>query len=339
MAEYWKWGAEGKPWTIAKMKEAAKRLAKGATVYVDSLECDDLFLQMDDIIFKPRPDLILQLSSSGANPNKLYEPFSDKYIEALSNAKYIRNVIIRLRYKGDYSALGKLKGLRYLEIYAAKPIDLAFLSAFEDLDFLRLGGAFCDLSPISYLRSLKTLILDTAIAAFDFLKPLEKLDYLLLGCCRLEDADFSSLLETKIKTLHLSQNRGLTNIDFIGDMRSPTTISINQPKVEKLFDCSKLQSLKELHLDTMRSLNDISALKSAANLETLYIMDINPKLKGEALNFLADLPNLENLYVDFIYGSKKRLEALREAVKSRGKERILKEGICVLIIKNLPRTL
>lgn len=313
-------------WTEKEMKKIAKQEEKGRYVYVNDTGTD--LLEMDSLVFKKRPDLILHLS---------YDKIPDKYQDAIINMQYLKNIAISITKPQNLDFLSLLNQLNYLELYAKKTIEIDFISNLKQLNYLDLRGSFSSFESIGNCKSLKTLLMHrSTIDDLDFLEG-SNVDYLLLDVCKI--ADISSLDKNRsLKTLVLSENHNIENIDFIKSMESLEVLNIDQSKVNRLFDFSHLKSLKELHLRNMKSLTDISSLKSVPSLEKLYLNEIGSKVKKDDFTVLTEMSSLKELYIDFLDYTK-RTDHVKKMIIDKGKENILKEGLIVTFPKNMPRVL
>ena len=214
--------------------------------------------------------------------------------------------------------------------------DLSYIQEFKNLEYLDIeSGKDIGFESISRLAKLKTLLLHfITINNLSFIAN-TKIDYLLIDVCRL-NCDLSVLSQSNLQTLELSENHKLTDLHFIEKISMLEKLSINQSKAIELFDFSGLMYLEELHLKCMKSLESINCLSSAKSLRTLYINEINTKLKAKDFEVLLDLPNLENLYIDFLDYGKKRIKEVKELFISARKSHILKENLIVLVPQNHP---
>jgi hypothetical protein len=235
------------------------------------------------------------------------------------------------------SETGKIKEMKQeTHLTVKKSTDLSYIQEFKYLEYLDIeSGVDAGFESISGLNNLKTLLLHfITINNFNFIAN-TKIDYLLIDVCRL-NCDLSVLSQSNLKTLVLSENHKLTDLHFIEKISTLEKLSINQSKAIELFDFSNLIYLEELHLKCMKSLESIECLSSAKSLKTLYINEINTKLKANDFEILLDLPNLENLYIDFLDYGKKRIKEVKEIFINAGKSYILKEKLRVLVPQNHP---
>ena len=77
--------------TINTMKKAAKEYKKGRIIYVNKLDYPDLFRDMDNFVFRIRPDLVLHLSSHDEQGN--YVSFSEDYLAEISAMKNVKKFL------------------------------------------------------------------------------------------------------------------------------------------------------------------------------------------------------------------------------------------------------
>ncbi|GHS89185.1 hypothetical protein FACS189487_08930 [Campylobacterota bacterium] len=278
-----------------------------------------------------------------------FDEFDNVFLDHLKNNDFkIENGIMSFSFPLQSSAesdarweqIGRpIMTKTHLELH--EPSNLSCLQESKELEYLFISGGknigkdIC-FETIGKLNNLKTLLLEfITIDNLNFIIN-TKIDYLMLAMCRLK-CDLSVLGQSNIQTLALSQNHNLTDLHFIEKISTLKKLKIDQSKATKLFDFSNLTHLEELHLQCMKSLESIECLSSAKSLKTLYIEEINTKLKAKDFEVLLNLPNLENLYVDFLDFGKKRIKEVKEIFISAGKSQILKEGLIGLHPQNHPR--
>jgi Leucine-rich repeat (LRR) protein len=209
-------------------------------------------------------------------------------------------------------------------------LDLSFIRNFPNLEDLRVGyGKFTGFEYIYELSNLKTLILQNiTLDDVEFLSSAQ-IRFLMIDSCRL-NGSLSCLANSKIETLVLDANHNLIDLQFLENVKSLKTLSIAQIKASKLFNFSALTLLEELHLQRMKSLESIAQLSSAGLLKTLYINELSSNVKAQDFNVLLELPNLENLYIDFLDYGKRRIEAVKKMFTDAGKAHVLKEGLVII---------
>ena len=200
----------------------------------------------------------------------------------------------------DLSSLKKFSGLKFIDFYSLSKDfakDLSFLSAFTDLEEIRLGfsnGQTWDLSGLSSLTKLKSL----SISGFD-----TKFEHLnvLSGMPGLTEVSFSDVKDLK-------------NLDFVKNMPNLKKLSIDNCPILTLDGLKGSLSLTELTLDGCRDLNDVSALATLVSLKKLNIayiwnFDIKiPSLKkltalsdveisAISLEAVSDMPSIKKLFI------------------------------------------
>jgi len=325
-------------WTIDKMKKAAKEERKGRIIYVTNLEYPDLLKDMDNFMFGIRPDLVLQLSSYDMQGN--YSPFSEDYLTEISAMKNVKKISLLLGSFQEFANFN-LPALNYFQIGClprkiTKPIDLSFLKILKDIEFLWIqNGRYTGFEVISNFKKLKTLLLQfITLNSLDFAAN-TKMDFLSIDDCRL-NCDLSVLNQSNIQSLSISENHNLTDLHFIEKMSALKHLEISQSKATGLFDFSNLTHLEKLLLKRMKSLESIACLSFAKSLKTLYIEELNTKIKATDFQILLKFPKLESLYIDYLDFGKKRIQEVKKIFTEAGKSHILKEGLIVSVPENHP---
>lgn len=323
MSEEWISSMNGAPWTKLKMIEATKRLRHRALIsfVIDLDKLEDL-QELDQRVFAERPDLILSVTQISNNKRSL-----EKLISTVAGLQHVRSLQLNLHHAVDLSQLSQLDQMQYLSIMSKKPISLSFISSFKQLQYAFLQGKFIDLSPIQDATQLDTLVLRSDIVALDFLTSLPKLTCLSIQDCTLEEEALAALAHTTVTMLRLAAIRNLTQIEDIASMDKLVSLTLALPKVEELCDFSKLHQLKQLELEQMKALKDITPLWTAKQLEMLTLREISPAIKAEALTPLLEMEKLKQLDFQFIDFNKGRIAELRHMFAEAGKTHILYESI------------
>ena len=325
-------------WTIGKMKQVAKEEKKGRVIYVNYFEYPDLLKDMDSFIFRIRPDLVLQLSS--INAQGYYEPFSEDYLIEISAMKNVKKISLSLGSFQEFARFN-LPVLDYFQIRCvprkiSKPIDLSFLKTLNDIEFLWIqNGQYTGFEVISHFKKLKTLLLQfITLNSLDFVAN-TKIDFLSIDVCRL-NCDLSVLNQSNIQSLSISENHNLTDLRFIEKMTALKHLEIEQSKATELFDFSYLTQLEKLLLKNMKSLASLTCLSFSKSLKTLYIAELNTKVKATDFQILLKLPKLGNLYIDYLDYGKRRIQDVKKMFTEAEKSHILKEGLICLTPQNHP---
>ncbi len=304
------------------MDEAVEHLRRRAVIYfvVDADHPDDL-LKLDEHVFAKRPDLILSIS-----PRDMKERYPVSFLSRLAGLRHVAALQLNLYHSNDLNELGQLKGMKYLSIYSKKPQDLSFLTNYQELEYLSLRGKFVDLSPIGEVTSLDTLLLSVPIYDLSFISQLPRLKYLSIHDCTLEGS-LDALIASTVRILRLAAIRHLTELDILASIPHLACLYLALPKVEQLFDFSRLEHLKQLELDNMKGLRNIEHLWTARHLELLTLREISSAVKAKDLEPLVGLDSLRQLDFQYIDFNKGRIAALREWITQAGKEAILYENI------------
>lgn len=294
--------------------EKALQLRIGAYLYVTSLEVD--LEKIDKYVFQQRPDLILHLYSS--------EKYTEQYLSNIANLKCVRNIAIHLKKHQNIDIFSRLEKMNSIEIENPN-CTLEFITNMKHLESLKIYGNIKDYSVISNCKSLKNLFITRSkIENLDFLAN-TNIEHLMLCECRIDN--FASIKKHQsLKILNLSGNHNLDNIDCISEIEQIQKLKISQSKMTHLPNLSSLKNLKELLLTGMKSLVDISSLKTANHIEKLYLNEIGTKVKKDDFMVLTEMQSLKELYIDFLDYTK-RTDVVKKMMADNGKAYILKEGI------------
>ncbi|MDR6723324.1 hypothetical protein J2W91_001776 [Paenibacillus amylolyticus] len=322
MSEVWAASMSGVPWTMDKMDDAVRHLRNRATIsYVVGVDKLHDLIQLDQHVFARRPDLILYVSHVEKN-----SPSSEEVLAQLAELKHVTALKLHLQQRQDLNPLSALDRMDYLEIHSPKGQSLDFIRNFKYLKYLSLHGKFNDLSPIEDCIRLETLVLNCAIEKLDFVVDLPLITYLAIDSCTLNDS-LDVLASSNINMLRLSAIRNLSNIDALEALHNLVYLRLSLPKVERLCDLSSMSNLRQLELDYMKSLQDIDHLWNANQLEVLELKEINPKLKAEAFDRMAEMDLLRQVDFRFMDVNKGRIGALRKRMVEAGKADLLYENI------------
>ncbi|WP_145411287.1 leucine-rich repeat domain-containing protein [Paenibacillus xylanexedens] len=322
MSEVWAASMSGVPWTMDKMDDAVRHLRNRATVsYVVGVDKLDDLMGLDQHVFAKRPDLILYVSNVEKN-----SPCPEEVVAQLAEMKHVTALKIHLQQRQHLTQLSALERMNYLEIHSPKAQSLDFIRNFKYLKYLLLSGKFNDLSPIEDCIRLETLVLNCAIEKLDFVVDLPFLAYLAIDSCIFNDS-LDVLSTSNISMLRLSAVRNLSNIDTLETLKNLVYLRLSLPKVERLCDFSRLSNLRQLELDYMKSLQDIDHLWNANQLEVLELKEINPKLKAESFDRMAEMDRLRQVDFRYMDVNKRRIDALRKHMVEAGKAELLYENI------------
>lgn len=175
---------------------------------------------------------------------------------------------------------------------SSKKPDLKVVERFKCLEYLALRGQSKNIEVLSTLSNLSEISLcGITLSDFKFLHKLNKLDTLHLDLVKSRDFDSASTLN--IKSLSVSEIRGLDDLSFISGFPSLQSLSLNcLNRVEKIPSLSSELSLRRVFIDNMKKLSDIKGLYSCINLENfifrnsttpLSVKDFMPIIKMERL--------------------------------------------------------
>ncbi len=323
MGEIWTGSMSGAPWTTEKIENAVKHLRKRATVsFVAGVDKLDDLASLDTELFAKRPDLILSVSNSDSKSR-----YPEEILTALSGLRHVFALQLALNHSQHLDRLSALGRMDFLVINSKKELSLEFIDSYKQLRYLRLSGKFASLSPITGCSSLESLVLNCAIAGLDFVAPLPSLRDLLIDSCTLEEGSLAALSDSSVSILSLSAIRNLTNLDELRLLRNLAFLQIAQPKVQRLFDFSKLERLRQLELVYMKGLKEIDLLWTANTLEYLELKEINPVIKADAFRRLTEMEHLRQLDFRFIDFNKGRIAALQKMMQEAGREGVLIQNI------------
>lgn len=322
MKKVWTGSVVGAPWTPRKIGDAARHLRNRATVsFLDGVDTLDDLAELDKKLFSRRPDLILSVSHSDAKSR-----YSEELLTTLAGLKHVAALQLGLNHTQDLGELAALSRLDLLVLNGNKVIDLDFIRSFKMLRYLRLSGKFVSLSPIVDCISLDALVLNCGIADLGFVASLPSIQYLLIDSCTLEGS-LAPLGDSTLSMLSLSAIRNLTSLDELASLRNLEFLHIAQPKVQRLFDFSKLEKLRQLELVYLKGLKEIDLLWTTRRLECLELKEINPGIKAEAFRGIAEMEHLRQIDFRFIDFNKGRINALGKMMAEAGRAGLLMDNI------------
>lgn len=119
-----------------------------------------------------------------------------------------------------------------------------------------------------------------------------KIPFLDLGNCRLTELPPDISKCTWLKTLHLNDNRELSNLSPLNDLKNLQILYISSTQVDDLSPLKNLQYLQLLNVSYTR-VADLSPLKGLQNLQLLNISST----QVADLSPLKDLQNLQQINV------------------------------------------
>lgn len=323
MGDVWTGSVSGVPWTTKKIEDAVRHLRRRATVsFLAGVDTLDDLARLDNELFSRRPDLILSVSHSDAKSR-----YMEELLTALSDLGHVSALQLAMNHSQDLDKLSALERMDFLVVNSKKELSLEFIRSFKSLRYLRLSGKFASLSPIADCYSLDSLVLNCAIAELGFVASLPSIQYLLIDSCTLAEDSLAALEDSSLSMLTLSAVRNLTSLDELKSLRNLQFLHIAQPKVQRLFDFSKLERLRQLELVYMKGLEEVDLLWTASGLEYLALKEINPGIKAEALRRLTEMDQLRQVDFRFMDFNKGRIAALQKIMIEAGREGLLIENI------------
>lgn len=195
----------------------------------------------------------------------------------------------------DYSPLSTLTSLTDLKLeYAGSCDDISFLNNMSNLSYLNISGVTVtsgDLSPLSHLTSLKTLILQDMhsinVSEVSFLSNLTLLESLKLSNFP-SLQDISSITNlTSLKFLQLFSLQSLKDISPITNLTSLEELSLSSMPVDDISPINNLKSLTSLELTSL-NITDLSPISDLTKVKQMYLCRNNIR----SISPLADLTTL-----------------------------------------------
>ncbi|MCG7409560.1 hypothetical protein MH117_19310 [Paenibacillus sp. ACRRX] len=323
MNKPWHASMHGTPWNAEKMSAAVKQLRNRATVsFVVGADLTEDLLELDARVFAKRPDLILHIWNRDEKAR-----YKEEFLETLAAMKHAAALKLDLRQQQDLTKLGTMKQLQFLIVNSPKKAqNLDFICNYSELTYLELHGKFNNLAPVAECICLDTLLLNCTIDQLDVVADLPLLKYLSIDSCELKGS-LDIIADSNVSMLILSSVRNLTDIQAVGQMHNLNFLRLSLSKVERLCDFSKMDKLRQLELNCMKSLQDIENLWSARRLEVLELQEINTAIKAEAFAPLGDMESLQQVDFRFIDFNKGRIAAMSEQMERAGKGQLLYENI------------
>jgi hypothetical protein len=222
----------------------------------------------------------------------------------------------------DLDFLEDFPGIKALNVTLSGLTSLEPLaSASDSLEWLAVGGwmepAKLSCQPIAQCRKLRSLSLarlpkhleaiealtgleDLSFLGFTFksldvVRPLVNLEQLWIGFGSVPDiAPIGDL--RKLKALEMLRVRKLGNLSPLSAVKSLQYLALGDMKqVDKMPDCSRLQSLRRVYLDTMNGITDLSGLTKAPKLEDLIV--VQSKIEAEVFDPIIASPKPKRVTV------------------------------------------
>lgn len=260
---------------------------------------------LNEYLFSKRPDVYLRIT-------RYDDPLTD--LDFLLTMNNLEHLYLDLFDLNDLSKIGDLKNLKGLILsetksksYSLKPI-----SKLDKLTYLQVSGLKKDIESLSQLKNITELTLRSlTLDNLDFLSAYEKLEklHVILGGTKNYNA-LKSL--PNLKYLELWQVRQLSDIEFISDLTSLEFLQLSSLRnITRLPDFTNTNKLRKLIFETLKGLEDISALGKIDLLEEILFVAAN-NLTPEQFKVLRNCKNLRMATVGF--GSDKKIGNLKNFV-------------------------
>lgn len=319
----WHASMGGMPWTLKKMETAITQLRHRATIsFVIGADKVENLVELDRTLFVKRPDLILSLWNK---ETKALCP--DEVLDTVAAMEHVCALKLDLQQPHDLTRLVSMKQLQFLNVISTKKQQsLQFIRHYKQLNYLELHGKFDTLMHLSDCQALQTIVLNCPIEQLDVLKDLPKLQYLTIDSCNVL-CSLEAIAYSSVSMLSLSAIRNLRDIQAVGEMENLVFLKLALSKVEKLCNFSKLDKLRQLELNNMKALKDITNLWTAKQLEVLELVEINSVIKATEFAPLVDMPYLQQVDFRFIDFNKGRIAAMQAFMEQAGKKHLLYEHI------------
>lgn len=139
---------------------------------------------------------------------------------------------------------------------------------------LSLSRIPMDLDAIEALSGLEELsFLGYTFKSLDIVRPLKNLERLWIGFGSLPD--IAPVAELKhLKSLELERVRKLDDLSPLSRATSLQYLALSDMKQAAVMpDCTQLNALRRVYLDTMNGVTDLSGLTKAKNLEDLIVVE------------------------------------------------------------------
>jgi hypothetical protein len=314
----WIHSMHGMPWTVEKMNEAVKILRPGATVsFAFGGERLQALQELNDLVFKPRPDLILHGWSVAGD-----RMITDRELNTLATMSSINGLRLNGFSNTSFAQISRMSQLGTLRLGPLKKLDISFLEHLKQLKEVRLSGKFDSLEPLETCAGAESLSLSTTIRSFDFCRPLNNLKKLQIDACRASN-DFLAFNKPTLRELSITSIHRLENVDALSAFERLGRLKLYASRVEFLPDMKRLRKLANLDLGYMKSWKNPEALKSLPALKELRLTWINTKIKAEQFFFLMDSQTLKSVDFQFMDTNKTRIASLNKAFEARGKAGLL----------------
>ena len=318
MNEVWIHSMDGLPWTKTKMNKAVEILRPNATItFSVGNELPSILEDLNETIFKVRPDLILLFTNSSNSS------INNELLESLTKMNFVKRIEFNGFKNKELSKISDMIQLQHLIISSKNKLDISFIEKLKSLTKISLRGTFNSLHPIKNCTELETIYLSTTIDSFDFFEDLNKIEEITIDTC-IAPNDFTPLNKKNLQDLTINSVKMLEKIDGLADFTNLKSLKLDASQIKRLPKMDMLFNLKKLELGYMKKWENPEILKTLPALEELELQEINTKLKAEQFYFLTEMNTLKTVDFRFIDFNKGRIEKLNNYFKINGKQNILK---------------
>ena len=215
-------------------------------------------------------------------------------LTGLEKATKLQRIELRRNAITDLTPLAGLIRLNNIKLRGNNIVDVSPLANLKSLDWLGLEEThITDLSSLSGLVRLKGIGIEGTLVTD--LSPLAKLPSLEgIRAWNTRISDFSVLAPARrLKWIECSENRELTNLDSLGQLKTLKRLQIHNAGITTLEALSELTHLEALTLIN----NHISDLSPLRNLKNLKVLHLHYNLISD-LSPLAELTRLNELNLE-----------------------------------------
>lgn len=236
-------------------------------------------------------------------------------VEHIAQLEHLEELSIGIHSLDSFDFLKQLpSGIKSLSLAGTKSKKprLQTLSRFQSLTHLYLEGQQQGIEVLSELKTLEDLTLRSITTeGLNYISTLPRLRSLDIKLGGIKNLSAIANKES-IKYLELWQIRGLSDIGVVSSLGGLQSLFLQSLiNVRAIPDLSKLCKLRRLHLEKLKGLKDVSAIRHAPALEEfLHISAQN--IQPEMYKDLMLMPTLK--YVHVGYGSRKKNEEFNALV-------------------------
>lgn len=243
------------------------------------------------------------------------------YDGTIDNLEFLEHFPTLTRFHADalrYHDFKSIEGLRFLpdgleELglgLVKRRLSLKLLSRFTGLRTLYIeGNNWKDIDVIAGLTAIEELTLrSVTLPDLSILLPLRHLRSLDLKLGGTRDLSLLPQL-APLRFLELWMIRGLDTLEPVGESASLQFLFLQDlAQIAKLPDMSRMTSLRRIHIQNLKALDDLSPLLSAPALEELVVFE-SRNLKPEHFECLTQHPTLTHAVVAL--GSRRKNDAVK----------------------------